>query len=272
LLVANWNSGVKRLYSLSKRFLSLISLALFLVVSGSLVAQTSTETAYSSSAVIQTSGDGAAGQAIQQEPELPRPGQPGSPFQNDHFWNHISLELAGGYSPIVNQGAGYYGSGFTATVGAVYRMNSRLAISADGQILGQHGDPGLSCDALGQNCESTNSGSYIFSFQLSPIVYLLPHATTSPYLTGGVGYYHLGTHNTCQSSDVGCESSSNNPFNSDELSVNAAGFNAGGGVRHRLSVGRQTEIFADVRYHSIASGSSAVGQVSVLPVSVGVRW
>lgn len=209
---------------------------------------------------------------IQQGPELPQPGQPGSPFPVDHFWNHISLELAGGYSPILNQGVGYYGSGFTATVGGIYRINSRLALLADGQILGQHGDLALSCDAVDQNCSGTSAGSYIFSFQMSPLVYLRPRAATSPYLVGGVGYYHLGTHTACQISDTNCDSSSDNPFNSDEISVNAAGFNVGGGVRHKLSDVRQTEIFADVRYHYIASGSSAIGQISVLPVSVGVRW
>jgi hypothetical protein len=32
------------------------------------------------------------------------------------------------------------------------------------------------------------------------------------------------------------------------------------------------ELFAEVRYHYIASGSTAFGQISLLPVSAGIRW
>ena len=248
---------------------------LFLTVSCQLVAQISTAAvaADSATAAEPVHSGGAAAEPTQQGPELPQPGQPGSPFPVDHFWNHISLELAGGYSPVVNRGTGYYGPGFTATVGAVYQLNSRWAILAEGQVLGQHGGDYLyGCDSSSQDCATDGDASYIFSFQLSPLIYLRPHSTTSPFLVGGAGYYHLGTHEVCDSGSTSCPSSSANPFNSDDISVNAAGFSAGAGVRHQISQYKKSEIYVDARYNHIASGGSALGQVSVLPISVGVRW
>jgi len=32
------------------------------------------------------------------------------------------------------------------------------------------------------------------------------------------------------------------------------------------------EVFAEARYHYIASGSTPLGQISLLPVSAGIRW
>jgi len=266
LLVSNWSFEVELLQTLRMRFPGLVFLALLLTISGRLMAQGSNE-----SATVDSGSP--AGGAVQQGPELPQPGQPGSPFQVDHFWDHIALELAGGYSPVINRGVGYYGPGFTATVGAVYHVNARWAVLAEGQILGQHGGSTLAgCDESSEDCDTGTAASYIFSVQIAPVVYLRPQAATSPFVVGGVGYYHLGTHNVCESSDVGCDGSSDNPFNSDAVSVNAAGFNVGGGVRHRLSPYRKSEVYVDARYHYVASGSSSLGQVSVLPVSVGVRW
>jgi len=263
------------LHILRKHFSGLIFWALFLPLSGQLVAQTSTETAaIDSGSAAQTAGSAdASGQPGQQGPELPQPGQPGSPFQVDHFWNHIGLELAGGYAPVVNSGAGYYGSGFTATVGAVYHLNARLAFLAEGQVLGQSGTVNLQgCNESTADCDSGSAASYIFSFQLSPVLYLRPRGATSPFLVGGAGYYHLGTHDACVGMTSGCDAPSDNPFNSNLVSVNAAGFNVGAGLRRQISPYRKSEIFIDARYHYIASGSSSLGQVSMLPVSLGVRW
>jgi opacity protein-like surface antigen len=233
-----------------------------------------------SSSTTSTVTAGAAQAGGQDDPQLPKPGQPGSPFQVDHFWRHISLELAGGYSPILDRGAGFYGPGYTATAGAVYRLNERWRLLAEGQILGQHGNLNFpACDVLesctGQNASSYAVASYIVAFHLDALYNLRPHADTSPYLIGGGGYYHLGTHSVCvgfQGSNSGCTSTSDDPFTTDLTSVNAAGFNGGAGVRHRLFADRHTEIFADVRYHFIASGSSSVGRISVLPIGAGIRW
>ena len=210
----------------------------------------------------------AALQATPGEGQVPQPGQPGSPFSVDHFWKRLGLELSGGYSPSVNRGAGYYGQGFTATVGVIDRVSPHWDLLLEGQILGQHGK--VIADTNG----FVGTASYGVAFHLDPRYVLRPGAATSPYVIGGRGFYHLGTHSACDSSNVvlHCDANSSNPFQTDLISENAFGFNAGTGIRHKILTGKDTEVFAEARYHFIASGSSALGQVSFLPINAGIRW
>jgi len=218
------------------------------------------------------SSSSAAAVQVGPGPQLPQPGQPGSPFPVDHFWKRVGFEAAGGFSPTVNRGVGYYGPGYTITVGALDRFSPHLGLMVEGQILGQQGNFLYVQSGSGSQLASSDRGSYMFAFHLDPVYDLEPNRKTSPFLVAGGGYYHLGTHFACVASNTNCDSTGGAPFETDSISVNAAGFNVGAGIRHRLYADRHTEIFADARYHFIASGSSAVGQVSLLPVSTGIRW
>jgi opacity protein-like surface antigen len=73
-------------------------------------------------------------------------------------------------------------------------------------------------------------------------------APVSPYLIGGVGYYHI------TESCTGCSSSSDNKF----------GLNGGGGISFPLS---GFSAFVEARYHHIFTDGSAT---SMIPISVGI--
>jgi len=265
------SSGVSLLRSSLNLCLGLVILSLTLLESTRLKAQ-----GHNASAVAGDSSSlagNADGQQSQADLQSPVPSPPEFPVTVNHFWNRISPEMAGGYAPVVSRGTGYYGSGFTASAGANARINGRWRVQAEGQILGQQGVSSPATSGSGSDADEEAS-SYIFAAHLDALYNLRPDSANSPYLIGGGGYYHLGTHVYCSASEKqsGCASGSDNPFTTDIASVNAAGFNVGAGIRHKLYVDRHTELFVEARYHYIASGSSPVGQVSMLPVSVGIRW
>jgi opacity protein-like surface antigen len=185
--------------------------------------------------------------------QLPQPGELGSPFPAGHFWERIAFEFAGDYSPKVVQGAGSFGSGYGGTVGVVDRVNPHWNLLAEFQFLSQK-------QSSFPSGMATNGSTFISTFDLAGLYDVRPHEPTSPYLLGGAGFYHLTSPQGCV---VGC------PTNG---AANSAGFLAGAGVRHQLNAGRQSSVFAEVRYHYIASGSSAFGQISLLPLSAGIRW
>ena len=91
---------------------------------------------------------------------------------------------------------------------------------------------------------------------------LKPQAA-SPYIIGGAGYYLFGPINS-----NGAGGSVFNKANA----AQAVSYNGGLGIRHRLYAGKRMELFAEGRYHYIASGSTDFGQLSLLPISAGIRW
>lgn len=189
--------------------------------------------------------------------QIPQPGQIGSPFPAEHSWNHLGLELSGGYAPVVTKGAGYFNKGFNVAAGVVDHFGQRWAAMAEVQIFGLNGSTASPGSAPGTY---TNT---VVSFGVAGTVDLLPRSRTSPYIAGGVGYYLFGpvTSSGSGNSDVTLIDS-----------AHAVGFQGGAGIRHRLFADRQMELFAEGRYHYIASGSTPFGQMSLLPVSAGIRW
>lgn len=188
-----------------------------------------------------------------QTEQVPQPGQLGSPFPVEHSWNHLGLEISGGYAPVVSKGAGYFDKGFMVTAGVVDHFSPRWSALVEANFFGLNG-------------EYSNTD---FGVVLGGSYNLLPRHDTGPYVIGGAGYYLLGA---VPPSDLSqpCFSTLC-PVNS----LNAAsafGFNGGAGLRRRLYAGRAMEIFAEGRYHYVASGSTAIGQISILPITAGIRW
>lgn len=189
-----------------------------------------------------------------QPDKIPQPGELGSPFSANHFWNRMSVEFAGEYSP-TGQGSGSYGAGYGGTAGAISRFNLHWDLLAEFQFLSQKQKKlpdGSASDGATSIADVDVAGLYAF----------MPHEATSPYILGGAGYYHMSTP-TGIACVGGCSS---------HTSANAAGFLGGLGIRHRLYADKRMEIFAEGRYHYIASGSSAFGQISLFPISAGIRW
>jgi hypothetical protein len=186
--------------------------------------------------------------------QVPQPGQLGSPFSADHFWKHIALELSSGYSPVVSKGAGYFTKGFTVTAGVIDHLSPHWNLLAEAHFFGLEGaSPYSNTD---------------FALDLGGSYYLLSRSRTNPYLIGSVGYYELGTVTTPQIVQCVGVNCPGNILNA----ASAVGYNGGIGIRHKLYADRHMEIFAEGRYHYIASGSTDFGQISLIPISAGIRW
>jgi opacity protein-like surface antigen len=194
-----------------------------------------------------------AGAQTAPDQQIPQPGELGSPFPAGHFWERIAFEFAGDYNPKVVQGGGAFGAGYGGTGGVIDRLSPRWNLLAEFQFLSQQ-------QSVLPSGAVTDQSTFISTFDLAGLYEFRPHEMTSPYVLGGAGFYHLTSPSGCV---VGCPA---------DARANSAGFLAGAGVRHRLNAARQTSIFAEVRYQYIASGSTAFGQISLLPISAGIRW
>jgi hypothetical protein len=209
-----------------------------------------------------TSESGNATQAsstLEQSDKIPQPGELGSPFSVDHFWNHFALELGGGYTPFVKKGTGYFNKGFNVSAGVIDHLTKHWTMLAELQIFGLRGNTQVDSGSGNFILNNSNTND---SIGIAVSYDLLPRVRTSPYLIGGAGYYRLGTVSSC--GDGECSSAS--------ITANAAGYNGGLGVRRRLYADKRMELFAEGRYHYIASGSTDFGQISLFPVSAGIRW
>jgi hypothetical protein len=187
-------------------------------------------------------------QSVPGQPDkIPQPGELGSPFSVDHFWKHIAFEFGSGYIPVEQKGAGLLGNGYIATVGVIDRLTPHWNLMAEMHILGLSG------------VSNPNYSTPTFAFDLSMAYDILPHSRTSPYLIGGAGDYQL---RLCNGPGGACNT----------IVASAPGYNGGIGLRHRLYAGKRAELFTEGRYHYIASGSTPFGQISMLPISAGIRW
>lgn len=203
----------------------------------------------------------AIAQVVPDQPApVAQPGQMGYPFPSDRSWNHVALEFSGGYAPVVSKGAGYFNKGFNVTVGVVDHIGPRWTVMAEVQIFGLRGS---SASSNGSGALTADYSSTVVSIGAAGAYDFLPRARTSPYVIGGAGYYLLG--GVTLSGPAGSDLTAID-------SASAVGYNGGAGIRHRLFSDKHMELFAEGRYHYIASGSSAFGQISLLPVSAGIRW
>ncbi len=191
-----------------------------------------------------------------QTEQIPQPGQLGSPFPAEHSWNHFGLEIGGGYTPVVTEGAVGFDRGFNVTAGVIDHLRPSWAVMAEVQVFGLNGS--LTQDS-GAGATTETDSNTVVSVGVATAYDLFRHSRTSPYAVGGVGYYRLGP-------DSGSSSSA-------EIdAADAVGYNGGIGVRRTLFADRQMQIFAEGRYHYIASGSTAFGQISIFPITAGIRW
>ena len=239
-----------------KLSVAVVSIFLSFLISFHAAAQTDREPSSESSGADSLTAQSVPGQTDQ----VPQPGQLGSPFPVEHFWNHFALELSGGYSPVVQKGAGYFNKGFNVTPGVIDHLSPNWTLLAEVQIFGLKGS--LPYDT-GSGNFTVNYSNTVVALEFAAAYDFLPRVRTGPYVIGGVGYYVFGPATTSGTVD-----SSLTAINA----ANSAGFNGGIGVRHRLYVDRRMEIFAEGRYHYIASGSTAFGQLSLFPISAGIRW
>jgi len=244
----------------SKPFPSLVSSCLFLVCFSASFAiaqspdkQTGSPGTASSSQEEQTPPPNVPG--APQPP--PNPGELGWPFLNEHWWNHWALELGGGYVLVVNKGTGYFDHGFLVTTGVLDHVRPNLNLMVEFQFFGLQGSQQIS--------QYSNTD---FTADIAASYALFSRFRNSPYLIGGAGYYYLGPLGG-GGSGTSCSGTLCPPDAS--YTANRAGFQVGLGFRHRLFTDKATELFVEGRYHYIESASS-YGQLSLMPVSGGIRW
>jgi hypothetical protein len=176
--------------------------------------------------------------------------------------------LGGGYVPVLNKGVGLFSHGFIVTAGVVDHIHPRLDLMAEAQYFGLEGSSSYT-DIYGSQHSAAYSNTD-FTLDFAASYSFLSRTRNSPYLVGGIGYYYIGSVPPSNLSTP-CSSGTLCPTNV----VNSAdklGFQGGVGFRHRLYPDKNLALFAEGRYHYIASASSAFGQISGFPISAGIRW
>jgi hypothetical protein len=187
-------------------------------------------------------------------PQLPKPGELGSPFSVEHFWNRLGFEIGAGYVSMPSKGTGYFNNGYNVTTGLVDHLTPHWNALAEVELFGMSGSL------------SSNTASYSntdFSISLGTSFVVLPRHTFSPYLIGSAGYYIIGSTSS---------SSGGTSVLTAVDSANSSGFSAGAGLRRRLYSDSRMELYAEGRYHYLFSGSTSFGQLSLFPVTAGLRW
>jgi opacity protein-like surface antigen len=152
----------------------------------------------------------------------------------------VQLGVAlGGAIPLSDFGKTYStGYNFTGTIG-FNPTGMPIGFRFDGAYnqFGSKGTPKVNAKI------ASVTGSVVFSMTGTPEV--------TPYLIGGVGYYH-------SSSSISGTKASNN-----------FGFNAGGGIKVPLS---GFNVFAEARYNHFNDNGATIKSVGYVPITVGVMF
>ncbi|WP_420237548.1 hypothetical protein ACOBR2_18410 [Telmatobacter bradus] len=182
--------------------------------------------------------------------------QPGFPVAREHFWDRIGVELSGGYLPVLGKGNGYFNSGYEVAGGAVDHLGPHWNLLAEAQFFWLNGTT-YSSSGLPTSYSNTN-----FSASLGAAYIAFPKAYLSPYLLAEVGDAYLG------------------PVSSVTMGISGQSFNAlhaplytgGVGVRHRLYPDLPLELYAEGRFSRFNTGTSNLGQITLMPIRAGLRW
>jgi hypothetical protein len=185
---------------------------------------------------------------------------------------HWAFETGAGFNAPVEKDVPNITWGGNITIGGGLHLSHDFTLLGEYQFIADK-LPGALVNAGGGD----TGNSHINSITLVPVLDLLPHHTTSVYITGGGGWYHKSTNwNVLVGYDF-----YGYPVYATALSFssNQWGANGGLGISHRLGgvYGDGTmKLFVEARYlwiNSPALGQpNGLGTTEVIPVTFGVRW
>jgi hypothetical protein len=207
----------------------------------------------------------------------PEPSGAGSGQYDNHgsgkgTFSHWAFEAGAGFNAPVGNDQPYITWGGNFTVGAGLHFSHGLTVLGEYQFIDDK-LPGAFVAAGG----GTGGNAHINSLTIDPVIDLIPKVRTSPYITGGFGWYHKSTNFTVEE----CCDFYGYPVTVDanSFSSNQWGGNIGLGISHRLG-GRfgdgQTRLFAEARYLFIhtppITQTNGLGTTGLIPVTLGLRF
>lgn len=206
-------------------------------------------------------------------------------YHHHGIFNHLTYEAGGGFNAPSSDSSPYITWGGNFTVGAGYRMNSRLSVMTEYQFIDDK-LPGALIAETGAN----GGNAHIWSFTVAPVVDLMPKRTNDFYVTGGGGFYRKVTNFTDPEPTEYCDYYYCEVGYANQVvghfSSNQGGWNVGGGFTHKLGgmYGEgKTKLFAEVRYldvltPAVTSSPNGLNETTVgadtklVPVTVGIRF
>jgi hypothetical protein len=183
-----------------------------------------------------------------------------------------SFMAGAGFSAPIGNATPYITWGGQFTVGAGLRLAHDFTLLGVYQFM-DNKLPGAFIAAGG----GTQGNTYINSLTVNPIIDIFPKFKTSPYLTGGGGWYHKSTN----ISVAVCCNFFGYPvlLNTTSFSSNQWGGNIGLGISHRLGGtygDSNTKLFAEARYLFVntppISQTNGLGTTGLIPVTLGIRF
>lgn len=182
--------------------------------------------------------------------------QAGFPVARDSFWDRVGFELSGGYLPLTGKGNGYFNNGYEVTGGLVDHLTAHINLLAEVRFFGLDGQQTSSRGV------STTYSNTDFSASVGASYSLFPRAFVSPYVLGTVGEASIGSVSAVS------PGSTAQTLNASSAPV----FGGGVGVSHRLYPDRRMALFAEARFERLNSSSSNLGQMTMMPIRLGLRW
>lgn len=259
------------------------------------LAQTSNDASYSSSAQYQLAADedmgGGSGDPSPQSGNggygRGRGGYHPNAYQDR--WSHLAFEAGGGFNAPVGNDNPYITWGGNFTLGAGWQFNPQFGVLAEYQFM-QNKLPGKFLSSVydasnlaSQGVNQLGGHARIWSLTLNPIFYLRPHGNNNAYVTGGGGFYRKVTTFTtpvdsyCYSYYYGYYTCTQN-VTVGHFSSNQGGLNLGVGFTQMMGQNSRVKLFEEARYVWIKTpgpkdqASWGLGTTGLIPVTIGVRW
>lgn len=254
----------------------------------SLLAQSTNEASFSSSAAYNAAAEDEADVAATPTPQYGNGGYGGnrrtySGYQDK--WSHLAFEAGGGFNAPIGNDNPYITWGGNFTLGGGYQFNPQFGMLLEYQFM-DNKLPGkfLSDVANGSGIGQLGGHAHIWSFTLDPIFYLRPKGATNAYVTGGGGFYRKVTTFTtpveqyCYDYYYGIYYPCTTNATVGHFSSNQGGLNIGFGFTHALGPDQKAKLFAEARYVWIKTPGPkdtsywGLGTTGLIPVTFGVRW
>lgn len=267
-----------------------------IAAASSMLAQSTSNTSYSSSAQYQLTADEGMDGSGAPSPQYGnggygrgRGGYHSNAYQDR--WSHLAFEAGGGFNAPIGNDKPYITWGGNVTLGAGWQFNKQFGTLLEYQFM-DNKLPGSflsqiynsnSASLSAQGINQLGGHAHIWSITLDPIFYLRPQGRTNAYVTGGGGFYRKVTTFTtpvqqyCYDYFYGYYPCTTNATVG-HFSSNQGGLNLGIGFTHAIGMDERAKLFAEARYVWIKTPGPkdtpywGLGTTALVPVTFGVRW
>lgn len=228
-------------------------------------------------------------------PGAPEPAAAGAAGQYDNksgggsdggWKSKLAFEGGAGYDISTGDSSNFINNGFDVTIGGGWRFSRAFSTLIEYQYV----DDGLPAAVVAE-AGSQSGNVHLWSLSLEPVYDILPKKSNGVYVTGGAGFYRKVTNFQNPEAQQYCSyfycgvGYTNQTVG--HFSSNQAGFNVGGGFRHKFAGmygDGKMQIFAEVRYVDVFTpaivgqspnglGNTTIGaDTRLLPINFGIRF